>query len=152
MNIITDPSGEQRRGSAKVEFGSDGFAKFTGVVNTGLIDDKCALTIGAVTKLGDGYARGLWTDAKGYYVGGTWFVNDSNRIEFFAVGSPQEHGQRTFASNIAAYDANLARELVLLRSRSRRRHQPRSSRRRFGIQSQLCPGQPQLHRPAILLG
>ncbi len=111
MNIITDPSSSSRGGSFKTEFGSDNFLKFTGVVNTGLIDDKFALTVGGVSKTGDGYARGTWTDGKGYYVGATWFVNEKNRLELYAVGAPQTHGQRTFASNIAAYDADYALSL-----------------------------------------
>lgn len=111
MNIITDPSGSQRGGSFKYEAGSDGFSKFTTVLNTGLINDKFAVTVGGVSKSGNGYANGLWTEGQGYYVGATWFVNDTNRIELYAVGAPQEHGQRTFASNIAAYDADYARSL-----------------------------------------
>jgi outer membrane cobalamin receptor len=111
MNILTDPSASSRGGSVKTEFGSDSFFKVSGVFNTGLIDDKFALTIAGVSKTGDGYARGLWTEGKGYYVGATWFVNDTNTLELYAIGAPQEHGQRTFASNIAAYDADYARSL-----------------------------------------
>jgi len=111
MNIITDPSGSQLGGSFKFETGSDGFAKFTTVLNSGLINDKFAVTVGGVSKSGNGYANGLWTEGQGYYVGATWFVNDTNRLELYAIGSPQEHGQRTFASNIAAYDSNYARSL-----------------------------------------
>lgn len=109
MNIITDPSASSRGGSVKAEFGSDGFTKFTSVLNTGLIDDKFALTVGGVTKSGDGYANGLWSEGQGYYLGATWFVNDTNRIEVYAITSPQQHGQRTFANNFASYDADFAK-------------------------------------------
>jgi len=111
MNIITDPSSSTRGGTGKVEFGNDNFLKFTGVVNTGVIEDKFALTLGGVSKTGDGSVNGTWTDGKGYYVGATWFVNDTNRLELYAVGAPQKHGQRTFATNIAGYDVNYARSL-----------------------------------------
>lgn len=109
MNIITDPSSSTRGGSIKAEFGSDSFMKFTGVLNTGLIDDKVALTVGGVTKSGEGYANGLWTEGQGYYLGATWFVNDTNRLELYAITAPQRHGQRTFANNFAAYDAGFAK-------------------------------------------
>ena len=72
MNIITDPSASTRGGSVKAEFGSDGFTKFTAALSTGLIDDKVALTVGGVTKTGDGCANGLWTEGQGYYLGATF--------------------------------------------------------------------------------
>lgn len=111
MNIITDPAASKAGGSVKVEFGSDSFRKATAVLNTGMLKDKVALTVGLVVKEGEGYARGTWTEGMGYYIGSTWKVNSTNRLEFFAIGAPQEHGQRRFASNIAAYDINYAYQL-----------------------------------------
>ena len=109
MNIITDPAEHTRGGSLKVEVGSDGFLKGTAVLSTGLLEDKVALTVGLVAKSGDGYAKGTWTEGYGYYIGSSWRVNSNNRLELFAIGAPQEHGQRRFASNIAAYSTAFAR-------------------------------------------
>ncbi|MEZ5414870.1 MAG: TonB-dependent receptor plug domain-containing protein [Opitutaceae bacterium] len=111
MNIVTDPASTKRGGSIKTEVGNDGFLKGTVVLNTGLLEDKFALTVGLVAKTGDGYVRGTWTDGYGYYIGTSWKVNEQNRLELFAIGAPQRHGQRTFASNIAAYDTGYARSL-----------------------------------------
>ncbi|MFZ9682751.1 MAG: TonB-dependent receptor [Cephaloticoccus sp.] len=111
MNIITDPAANKREGSFKVEVGNDGFLKGTAVLSTGLLNDTFAMTVGLVAKTGDGYVRGTWTDGYGYYIGTSWKVNETNRLELFAIGAPQRHGQRTFASNIAAYDADYARSL-----------------------------------------
>lgn len=111
MNIITDPAAAERGGSVKVEMGSDSFMKATAVLNTGMLKDKFALTVGAVRKVGEGNPRGGWSDALGYYLGATWVVNQQHRLEGFIIGAPQQHGQRSFASNIAAYDANFARSL-----------------------------------------
>lgn len=111
MNIITDPAGSDRGGSFKTEVGSDGFLKGTLVLNTGMLQDKVAMTVGLVAKTGDGYARGTWTEGYGYYLGSVWKVNEKNRLELFAISAPQTHGQRTFASNIAAYDEGYARSL-----------------------------------------
>ncbi|HVU22808.1 MAG TPA: TonB-dependent receptor plug domain-containing protein [Opitutus sp.] len=111
MNIITDPAKIQRGGSFKLEAGSDAFYKATATLSTGLLADKFALTVGLVKKVGDGYARGTWTEGWAYYLGATWKANASNRLELFAIGAPQRHGQRTFASNIAAYNTGLAKEL-----------------------------------------
>jgi iron complex outermembrane recepter protein len=111
MNIITDPASNTRGGSVKTEVGNDGFLKGTVVLNTGLLDDRFAMTIGLVAKTGDGYVRGTWTDGYGYYIGTSFKVNETNRLELFAIGAPQRHGQRTFASNIAAYDTGFAKSL-----------------------------------------
>lgn len=111
MNIITDPASNKRGGSFKTEVGNDGFIKFSTVLNTGLLEDKFALTLGLVGKTGDGYVRGTWTEGYGYYIGASLEVNEKNRLEIFAIGAPQTHGQRTFASNIAAYDEAYARSL-----------------------------------------
>lgn len=111
MNVITDPAAAEQGGSVKLEAGSDGFFKGTVVYNTGMLKDKFALTVGGVRKVGEGNPRGGWSDAWGYYIGATWVVNPQNRLEFFAIGAPQQHGQRRFASNIAAYDTGYARSL-----------------------------------------
>lgn len=111
MNIITDPAATHRGGSLKAEIGSDEFYKATGVLNTGLLNDKFALTVAGVWKTGEGYVNGAWTRGTGYYIGSTWIVNENHRLELFAIGSPQRHGQRTFASNIAAYSVAEARAM-----------------------------------------
>ncbi len=111
MNIITNPAASKRGGTIKTEVGSDGFLKATAVLNTGLLNEKYALTVGLVAKTGDGKVRGTWTEGYGYYIGASWKVNEKNRLEIFAIGAPQTHGQRTFSSNIAAYDEGYARSL-----------------------------------------
>ncbi len=111
MNIITDPAGMRRGGSIKGEMGSDDFYKISGVLNSGLVGGKVALTVAGVTKDGEGYVNGTWTKGLGYYVGGLWKISPKHRLELFWIGSPQRHGQRTFASNIAAYDVGYARSL-----------------------------------------
>lgn len=111
MNIITDPASARRGGSIQLEIGNDDFFKQTFVYNTGLIADRFAATIGVVNKQGDGYVRGTWAEGQGYYVGASFRINERNRIDVFGIAAPQRHGQRTFASNIAAYNAEFARRL-----------------------------------------
>lgn len=112
MNIITDPAASRRGGTFKFEVSGYGFRKGTVVLNTGMMQDKYALTVGLVAKEADRtFARGTWTKGLGYYVGGSWKLNKANRLEVYAIGAPQEHGQRRFASNIAAYSTDFARGL-----------------------------------------
>lgn len=113
MTITTEPAAMHRSYSLKAEAGYDNFQKFTGVLSTGLLNDKFAVTVGGVAKQGDEThsVRGTWTKGYGYYMGMFYKLNAKNRFEFFVIGAPQRHGQRTFASNIAAYDEAYARSL-----------------------------------------
>lgn len=111
MNIITDPTQNKFGMKFKQEFGSGSFLKSTLAANTGLIDGKWAVSATIVRKIGDGVIDKTWTDAWSYYFGAAYNVNDNNRIEFYALGAPQRHGQNLYKQNIATYDAEFAKEL-----------------------------------------
>ena len=111
LNILTDPAANRRRVMAKQEFGNDGFLKSTVSASTGLIDNRFAFTVSGVRKTGNGYYDGTWTDAWAYYVAGAWNINERHRVDFYAVGAPQRHGQNLYRQNIAAYDHDYAREV-----------------------------------------
>ena len=109
LNILTDPAANRRRVMAKQEFGNDGFLKSTVSASTGLINNRYAFTVSGVRKSGDGYYDGTWTDAWAYYVAAAWNISAKHRIDFYAVGAPQRHGQNLYRQNIAAYDHEYAR-------------------------------------------
>jgi len=118
MNIITDPTGVAPRLSYKQEFGSGGFLKETVVFSTGQFKDKFGITGSVVRKDGDGLYKGLggkgnanWTEAWSYYFAGAYQINPKNRLELYAVGAPQRHGQHRWRLNIGQYDADFARGL-----------------------------------------
>jgi len=111
MNIITNPAKMEAGFKIKQEFGSGKFLKTTIFGNTGLINGKYALSAGVVKKSGVGQIDKTWTDAYAYYLGASWNINKSNRLEFYAVGAPQRHGQNLYKQNIAAYDHAFAEGL-----------------------------------------
>lgn len=111
MNIITDPTALQSGVNLKQEVGNDGFLKSTLIANSGLIDGKYAFTGGIVRKTGDGLYDKTWTDAWAYYFGGSWQINPSNRLELYAIGAPQRHGQNSYMQNIGAYSHDFAKDL-----------------------------------------
>ena len=112
MNVITDPSSQERKGSFKQEIGAWGFLKTTLSFHSGLmLDDKLALSGTLVRKTGDGYVQGLWTDAYAYYFDATYNLNDAHRLQFYALGAPQRHGQNLYKQNIAVYDTEFAKSL-----------------------------------------
>ena len=108
MNIITDPAALEAGGKLKQEVGEAGFLKTTLNYNSGLINDKLALSGTIVRKTGDGLIDGTWTDAWAYYVGGSYATSDKQRFELYAIGAPQRHGQNLYKQNIATYSQELA--------------------------------------------
>ena len=111
MNIITDPASHEKGGKAKQEIGEGGFVKSTLNYNSGLINDKLALSGTIVRKTGDGIIDGTWTDAWAYYFGGSYAVSDDQRFELYAVGAPQRHGHNLYKQNIATYSQELAGDI-----------------------------------------
>ncbi|MXW09498.1 MAG: TonB-dependent receptor [Gammaproteobacteria bacterium] len=128
LNVITDPA--DRAGSLmyKQEFGQgsldDGggwglgnnMMKTTLVANTGPMGPFAA-TASVVRKTGGGMYQGftggdaLWMDAWAYYLATSFQLNPSNRLEAYAVGAPQRHGQNLYKLNLASLDADFARSL-----------------------------------------
>ena len=111
MNILTDPARNTRQILLKQEFGNDGLRKTSLVLSSGLINGKIAVTVSGVRKTGRGYVDGTWTDMWSYYAAAGWNAGSRHRIDFFAIGAPQRHGQNLFRQNIAAYDHGFARKV-----------------------------------------
>ena len=108
MNIITDPAAMEKGGKFKQEVGEGGFLKTTMTYNSGLINDKLAIGGAIVRKTGDGFIDGTWTDAWAYYLGTSYAISDDQRVELYAIGAPQRHGQNLYKQNIATYSQELA--------------------------------------------
>ena len=108
MNIITDPAAMEKGGKFKQEVGEGGFLKSTITYNSGLINDKLAVSGAIVRKTGDGFIDGTWTDAWAYYLGSSYAISDDQRVELYAIGAPQRHGQNLYKQNIATYSQELA--------------------------------------------
>jgi len=111
MNIITDPTSQKAGFSFKQEYGTGNFLKSTLQASSGLIDNKFAFNALVVRKIGDGQIDKTWTDAWAYYFGASWNINANNRLELYALGAPQRHGQNLYKQNIAAYDSSYAKSL-----------------------------------------
>ena len=111
LNIITDPASHEKGGKYKQEVGAGGFLKSTFNWNSGLINDKFALSGTVVRKTGDGIIDKTWTDAWAYYMGAIYQANADNRFELYAIGAPQRHGQNLYKQNIGAYDSEFAKSV-----------------------------------------
>jgi iron complex outermembrane receptor protein len=139
MNVITDPSAQRPSISYKQEVGlgfvngendwsffrenangeTDQYAnmlKETLVVNTGE-HAGFALTGAFVRKTGSGVYQGFtggdatWTDAWSYYLATSYQINSRHRLEAYAVGAPQRHGQNLYQLNIGTLNRGYAMSL-----------------------------------------
>ncbi len=110
MNIITDPTARSRGGNFKQEFGAGNLLKSTLSYNSGMIGEKLALSGTIVRKKGDGVIDKAWTDAWAYYFGASYALNKSHRLEFYALGAPQRHGQMRYKQNAAAFSHDFAKD------------------------------------------
>ncbi len=123
LNIITDATEMAPGIGWKQEFGSGNFLKETFSFATGEFKNKFAFSGAIVRKTGDGIYGGgrfatnafggdaAWTDAWAYYVAGSFQINPTNRLELYAVGAPQRHGQNLYKLNIGTLSHNFARGL-----------------------------------------
>ena len=107
LNVITDPSALDPGYTLKQEFGSGNFRKTTMTASTGPIGNF-SMTASGVRKAGDGIIDGTWTDAWAYYLASQYKFSDNNRLEFYAVGAPQRHGQNLYKLNLATLDRDFA--------------------------------------------
>ncbi len=111
LNLISEPTAQKFGVSLRQEFGSGAFLKTALSFASGLQDDKWAINGTVVRKTGDGIADATWTDAWSYYLGAAYNINKNNRIELYALGAPQRHGQRSWRLNIATFSHKYARDL-----------------------------------------
>ena len=111
LNMITSPASMHAGGSVKYSYGAGNFMHAVVVAHSGLIQDKFAMSVGGMHKFGTGMIKGTWTDAWTYYFNAAWRLNSKQRLELFALGSPQQHGQNTSMQNPAAYSHLYATEL-----------------------------------------
>lgn len=111
MNIITSPAEMKAGASARFEYGSGNFMKSTLTGHTGLINDKFAMSVSVVKKVGEGVIDKTWTDAYAYYLGASYNINKKHRLEAYVMGAPQRHGQNLYKQNVAAYSHDYASEI-----------------------------------------
>ncbi len=110
INVITAPTAMTPGLTFKQEYGSGKFLKSTFMFNTGLLANKFAFNGLLVRKTGDGIIDKTWTDAWAYYFGASWNINENNRLELYALGAPQRHGQNLYKQNMAVYSKKYAKD------------------------------------------
>ena len=113
VNFISAVPTTEASVQIKQEVGEYDFSKTAVTVNSGLImDDKMTVIMAASRRTADRFfATGTYSDAWSYYFNTSYSINDNNRIEMVALGSPQIHGHNFWNNRISNYSHELARDM-----------------------------------------
>ena len=113
VNFMSAPASTEPGVVVKQEAGEHQYSKTVVTANTGLLmDGKLAMMASASRRTADKlFAVGTYSDAWSYYFNASYSVNNDNRLEFIALGSPQFHGQNFWNNRISNYSHELAREM-----------------------------------------
>ncbi len=113
VNFMSAPASTEPGVVLKQEVGEYQYSKTAVTLNTGLLmDGKLAMMMSASRRTADKlFATGTYSDAWSYYFNASYSVNNDNRLEFIALGSPQFHGQNFWNNRISNYSHELAREM-----------------------------------------
>ena len=113
VNFMSAPASTEPGVVLKQEAGEHQYTKTAVTVNTGLMmDGKLAMMMSASRRTADKlFAVGTYSDAWSYYFNASYSVNNDNRLEFIALGSPQFHGQNFWNNRISNYSHELALEM-----------------------------------------
>ena len=113
MNFISAPPSTEASVQLKQEVGEYQLSKTAVTINSGLMmDDKMTMVMAASRRTADRlFAEGTFTDAWSYYFNTSYSIDDNNRLEFVALGSPQVHGHNFWNNRISNYSHELARDM-----------------------------------------
>ena len=110
MNILTKGTGNKAGGTLKQEVGSFGKIRTSLGYNSGRLENGWGYTLAASYKKGNGFVDETSTEGYFYY---TKLQKELGKhfLSLSVMGAPQSHGQRSYKSDIATYDASFARSL-----------------------------------------
>jgi len=110
MNILTKGTGNKAGGKIKQEIGSFGKLRTSIGYNTGKLKNGWGLTLAGSYKQGNGFVDETSSQGFFYY---TKIQKELGKhvLSLSVMGAPQNHGQRSYKSDIATYDTTYAREL-----------------------------------------
>ena len=110
MNILTKGTGNKAGGVVKQSIGSYGRMRTSIGYNSGKLENGWGYTLAGSYKKGNGFVDESWTEGFFYYAKIQKELGN-HILSFSAMGAPQKHGQRSYKSDIATYDAALAQSL-----------------------------------------
>ncbi|MFD2786047.1 TonB-dependent receptor [Hymenobacter rubripertinctus] len=110
INVLTKGFDDKKAALARVETGSNNYFKSSLMLSSGTLKGDWAVTAFGSRRTSDGWVDKTFDDAW------TYFGNISkrlgrHRLSLTGMGSPQSHGQRSFAQPVGLYSTAKAREI-----------------------------------------
>ena len=110
MNILTRGIGNKAGGTIKQSVGSFGRLRTSLGYNSGRLKNGWGYTLAGSYKKGNGFVDETWSEGFFYYAKIQKEIGN-HILSLSAMGAPQKHGQRSYKSDIATYDADYAQSL-----------------------------------------
>ena len=110
INVLTKGFDDKKSALARLETGSNNYRKASLMLSSGELKGDWAFTFFGSRRTSDGWVDQTFDDAW------TYFGNVSKRVgrhrfSLTALGSPQKHGQRSFARQVGVYSDDKVKEL-----------------------------------------
>ncbi|MFC7669930.1 TonB-dependent receptor [Hymenobacter humi] len=110
INVLTKGFDDKKSVLARVETGSNNYQKYSLMLSSGQLKGDWAFTVYGSRRTSDGWVDKAFDDAYTYF--GTISKRaGKHSLSLTGLGSPQRHGQRSFASQVAVYSDEKAREI-----------------------------------------
>lgn len=100
INIITKSTNREAGGVFRHSISNFGNRKTMLQMSSGRLKTGTAVTFLGSRMQGDGYVEGTYVDGWAYFFSVTQEINRKHMLVFTALGSPERHGQRNYASSI----------------------------------------------------
>ncbi len=110
INVTTKGYDTKRGGRVRQEIGSNGYRKTSLLLNSGQMKGDWAVTVFGSRRKSDGWVDGTFDDAWTYF-GTVSKKFGKHQVSITGLGSPQSHGQRLFATQIASFSHEKAVEI-----------------------------------------
>ena len=110
INVLTKGFDDKKAALARVETGSNNYFKTSLMLSSGTLKGDWAFTAFGSRRTSDGWVEKTFDDAWTYF-GNISKRLGNHRLSLTGMGSPQSHGQRTFAQPVALYSDAKAREI-----------------------------------------
>jgi iron complex outermembrane recepter protein len=109
INVLTKGFEAKRGGRLRQEVGYNGYRKTSLMLSTGQMKGDWAVTVFGSRRTGNGWVDALYDDAWTYF-GTVSKKFGKHQISLTGLGSPQKHGQRSFAQNIGTFSKEKAQQ------------------------------------------
>ncbi|RSK36147.1 TonB-dependent receptor [Hymenobacter metallilatus] len=110
INVLTRGFDDKKAALARIETGSNNYQKYSLMLSSGAVKGDWAFTFYGSRRTSDGWVDKAFDDAWTYF-GNISKKVGNHRLSLTGLGSPQSHGQRSFAQQVGLFSTEKAQEI-----------------------------------------